>query len=79
MVEAGAIVAGAFIQSGFVQEVHAYIAPILMGTTAKPMFAIEDINSMNDKISFKFQKVETVGDDLHLVLIPSMENSNENN
>ena len=79
MVEAGAIVAGAFIQSGFVQEVHAYIAPILMGTTAKPMFAIDDINSMNDKISFKFQKVETVGDDLHLVLIPSMENSNENN
>jgi riboflavin biosynthesis pyrimidine reductase len=50
-----------------------------MGTTAKPMFAIEDINSMNDKISFKFQKVETVGDDLHLVLIPSMESDNENN
>jgi Pyrimidine reductase, riboflavin biosynthesis len=36
LVESGAIVAGAFMQSGFVDELHCFIAPILMGNDAKP-------------------------------------------
>ncbi len=70
MVEAGAIVAGAFIYSGFVQEVHAFIAPVLMGSAAKPMFEIEGLNLMSDRLQFQFDSMDKVGQDLHLVLTP---------
>ena len=70
MVEAGAIVAGAFIQSGFVQEIHAFIAPILMGNHAKPMFMLDGLNAMENKINFEFSSVEMVGKDVHLTLTP---------
>ncbi len=70
MVEAGAVVAGAFIQSGFVQEVHAFIAPILMGDKAKPMFVLDGLDSMDQKISFDYSNVEMVGSDVHLTLVP---------
>lgn len=67
MVEAGAVVAGAFIQAGLVNEVHAYVAPILMGNQAKPMFSLPNISEMSERISLKIQKVNQVGEDLHLV------------
>ncbi|BBN59861.1 bifunctional diaminohydroxyphosphoribosylaminopyrimidine deaminase/5-amino-6-(5-phosphoribosylamino)uracil reductase RibD [Hydrogenovibrio marinus] len=71
MVEAGAIVAGAFIESGFVNEIHAFVAPSLMGDSAKPMFALPSIQSMSDKIQYQFDAIQKVGEDLHLVLSPS--------
>lgn len=70
MVEAGAVVAGAFIQSGFVQEIHAFVAPILMGNKAKPMFVLDGLDSMEQKISFDYSNVEMVGNDVHLTLVP---------
>lgn len=70
MVEAGAGVAGAFIQAGLVNEVHAFIAPILLGNEAKPMFSLPGLVSMADKVRLQFQSVQTVGKDLHCVLTP---------
>lgn len=71
MVEAGAIVAGAFIESGFVNEIHAFIAPSLMGDGAKPMFFLPNVKSMEDKICFEFDSVSQVGKDIHLTLKPA--------
>ena len=68
MVESGAMLAGAFIQSGFVQEIHAFIAPSLMGNMAKPMFVLEGIDSMQDKINFEFSQIKMVGKDVYLTL-----------
>ena len=71
MVEAGAVVAGAFIQSGFVQEVHVFMAPILMGDKAKPMFVLDGLNSMDDKINFEYSNIAMSGKDIHLTLTVS--------
>ncbi len=68
MVEAGAILAGAFIQAGLIQEIHAFIAPVLMGNKAKPMFCLENLVTMDDKISFEYTSVKKIGQDLHLIL-----------
>lgn len=70
MVEAGAVVAGAFIQSGFVNEIHTFYAPILMGQEAKPMFSLEGMEKMNDKIEFSLKTLEQVGEDIHMVFQP---------
>ncbi len=68
MVESGAIVAGAFIQSGFVDELHCFIAPSLMGDRAKPMFVLPGIENMSDKLTFKIQQFAQFGEDLKIVL-----------
>ncbi|BCN93619.1 riboflavin biosynthesis protein RibD [Thiomicrorhabdus immobilis] len=68
MVESGAIVAGAFIQSGLVNELHCFIAPSLMGNMAKPMFVLPGIETMADKINLRIQSIDRFGDDARIVL-----------
>ncbi len=70
MVESGAIVAGAFMQSGYVNELHCYIAPILMGHMAKPMFVLPGLESMADKLKFKIDSTAMFGNDIRLVMTP---------
>lgn len=72
MVEAGAIVAGAFIQAGVVNELHVFTAPILMGEMAKPMFVLPGLAEMVDKKVFAYQSVQVLGEDLYLVLTPQI-------
>jgi len=70
MVESGAIVAGAFMQSGLVNELHCFIAPSLMGDAAKPMFALPGIDSMNEKLNFTIQSMDRFGEDARIILVP---------
>lgn len=71
MVESGAIVAGAFMQSGYVNELHSFIAPTLMGHAAKPMFVLNGLESMQDKLMFTMKSVDRFGDDLRILLTPN--------
>ena len=70
MVESGAIVAGAFMQSGLVNELHSFIAPSLMGDSAKPMFVLPGIESMDQKMNFQIQSIDRFGEDVRLILVP---------
>lgn len=70
MVETGAIVAGAFIQSGLVNELHCFMAPILMGNEAKPMFVLPGVESMQDKLNFSLQSIDRFGEDVRMILVP---------
>lgn len=70
MVEAGSIVAGAFIESGYVNELHVFMAPILMGSDAKPMFTLPGLVDLADKITFKYHSMTPHGEDVHFVLRP---------
>ncbi len=71
MVESGSVVAGSFLKSGFVNEIHSFIAPTLMGEKSKPMFTLPHIETMTDKLEFEFSSCEMVGQDLYLVLTPT--------
>ncbi|MBN2646891.1 MAG: bifunctional diaminohydroxyphosphoribosylaminopyrimidine deaminase/5-amino-6-(5-phosphoribosylamino)uracil reductase RibD [Thiotrichales bacterium] len=70
LVESGAIAAGAFMQSGLVNELHVFIAPVLMGDLAKPMFVLPGLDTMAQRLVWQLQDVERCGEDLHLQLLP---------
>ncbi len=70
MVESGAMVAGAFLEEGLVDELHAFIAPCLLGDKAKPMFHLPNIHSMADKCQLTMDSVEVLGGDIRLILKP---------
>ena len=74
MVESGAIVAGAFMESGFVDELHCFIAPSLMGHCAKPMFVLPGIEEMDQKLNFTIQEMDKFGEDIRVILVPKKEN-----
>ncbi len=70
MVESGAIVAGAFIESGLVNELYCFVAPSLLGHLAKPMFVLPSVEHMADKIQLQIGSVETFGEDICIISKP---------
>ncbi len=66
MIEAGNQLSGAFIQEGLVDELWVYIAPILMGKSARPLFDI-DLLKMANKYCFEFDEVSQLGGDLRVI------------
>lgn len=77
MVESGATVAGSFFEEGLVDELHAFIAPCLLGNKAKPMFNLPNIYSMADKFSLKIRSVDLFGEDVRLILSPVQTMTNQ--
>ena len=69
-VEAGATLAGAFLAAGLVDELLLYIAPVLLGERARPLFDGLHIDAMAQRL--KLQRIDTtvVGEDLRLLLRP---------
>ncbi|WP_347456128.1 bifunctional diaminohydroxyphosphoribosylaminopyrimidine deaminase/5-amino-6-(5-phosphoribosylamino)uracil reductase RibD [Acinetobacter sp. ANC 7454] len=72
LVEAGATLSTAFLQAGLVDELISYVAPTLLGRTARSMFNAE-FSQMAEQLRFKLQDVTRIGDDVRFRLIPSQE------
>ena len=72
LIEAGATLSTAFLQANLVDEIIHYIAPTLLGQSARPMFNAE-FNRMVEQRRFKLKQVTQLGDDIRLALIPSQE------
>ena len=72
MVEAGATLSTAFLQEQLVDEMISYVAPTLLGRSARAMFTA-DFNRMAEQLRFKLKDVTQLGDDIRLRLIPSQE------
>lgn len=68
--EAGATLAGAFLSAGLVDEVLLYVAPVLLGEQARPLFDGLHIDAMAQRL--KLQRIDSavVGEDLRLLLRP---------
>lgn len=66
LIEAGATLAGSALASGIVDELVIYMAPHLMGSGAKGMFNIPDLQSMQDRVDLDIQDVRMVGKDLRI-------------
>ena len=67
MVESGAIVSGAFIEAGLVDELHWFLAPHLMGHQGKPLLMLPGLVTMQDRIQLQTKSVTPIGDDFHFV------------
>ena len=72
LIEAGATLSTAFLQEGWVDEVISYVAPTLLGRSARTMFNAE-FEQMAEQLRFKLYDVTQLGDDVRLRLIPSQE------
>ena len=69
LVEAGANVAGSFLQQQLVDELIVYQAPCLLGSEARPMVAINPL-SLAQQLRFDIHGHEQLGSDLKLTLLP---------
>lgn len=70
-VEAGATLAGAFLQAGLVDELVLYVAPVLLGGKARPLFDGLDIATMADRLRLEVLDSRRFGEDTRLVLGPA--------
>jgi diaminohydroxyphosphoribosylaminopyrimidine deaminase/5-amino-6-(5-phosphoribosylamino)uracil reductase len=69
-VEAGATLAGAFIAAGLVDELLLYIAPVLLGAEARPLFDGLGIADMAARHRLEIVETRRLGDDLRVLLRP---------
>ena len=70
-VEAGAVLSGALLRNGLVDELLLYVAPVLLGEKAKPLFAGIDPVSMAARLGLRLVDTRQVGPDLRLLLLPT--------
>ena len=71
-VEAGATLAGAFLAAGLVDELLLYIAPVLLGERARPLFDGLHIDAMNERLRLRTIDSRSIGSDLRLLLRPEV-------
>lgn len=69
-VEAGATLAGALLRAGLVDELLLYVAPVLLGDRARPLFDGMGIDTMAQRLRMAVVDTRHVGDDLRLLLRP---------
>ena len=73
LVEAGAVLTGAFVAQRCWDECVVYIAPKLMGSLARPLFDL-GLDSMNEAHGLKLTDMRMVGDDIRLTYVPPFGN-----
>jgi diaminohydroxyphosphoribosylaminopyrimidine deaminase/5-amino-6-(5-phosphoribosylamino)uracil reductase len=71
LVESGPTLAGAFLQSGLVDEIVLYLAPHLMGDAARGLFRLTGLEQMQDRVALDITDVRMVGRDLRITAIPA--------
>jgi diaminohydroxyphosphoribosylaminopyrimidine deaminase/5-amino-6-(5-phosphoribosylamino)uracil reductase len=69
-VEAGARLAGAFLQAGLVDELVLYLAPCLLGADARPLAEIAPLAALAQRLTLKFTEVTMIGSDLRITARP---------
>lgn len=62
-VEAGATLSGALLTAGLVDELVLYMAPHLLGDTAHGLFALPELEQMEQRIQLSINDIRAVGED----------------
>jgi len=70
LIEAGPTLAGRCIETGLADEVLVYLAPLVLGSSAKAMLRMPALQRLADAPRFRLQQCEQVGDDLKLRYLP---------
>ena len=69
-VEAGATLAGAFLTAGLVDELLLYVAPLMLGERARPLFDGLHIDEMTERLSMRIVETRRIGSDVRVLLQP---------
>ncbi|HSS63685.1 MAG TPA: bifunctional diaminohydroxyphosphoribosylaminopyrimidine deaminase/5-amino-6-(5-phosphoribosylamino)uracil reductase RibD [Gammaproteobacteria bacterium] len=68
--ECGATLAGALLEAGLVDELVLYLAPVLLGSNARPLAVLEEITGMGQRLELHLQELRAVGEDIRLTARP---------
>ncbi len=71
MVEAGSVLNGALLDAGLIDELIIYMAPKLMGDSAKGLFHLPELQTMAQNIELSITDIRAVGDDWRITAIPN--------
>jgi diaminohydroxyphosphoribosylaminopyrimidine deaminase/5-amino-6-(5-phosphoribosylamino)uracil reductase len=66
-VEAGATLAGALVEQGFADELVIYLAPHLMGSSARALFNLPQIARMHERVPLEIRDIRAVGRDWRII------------
>ncbi|MGV8941780.1 MAG: bifunctional diaminohydroxyphosphoribosylaminopyrimidine deaminase/5-amino-6-(5-phosphoribosylamino)uracil reductase RibD [Lysobacter sp.] len=69
-VEAGATLAAAFLEAGLVDELLLYVAPVLMGSNARPLFDGLNVEHMHQVMHLETVETRQLGADTRVLLRP---------
>ncbi|QUM79421.1 bifunctional diaminohydroxyphosphoribosylaminopyrimidine deaminase/5-amino-6-(5-phosphoribosylamino)uracil reductase RibD [Moritella sp. 5] len=69
-VEAGATLAGALLENKLVDEIIIYLAPKLMGDSARGLAVLSELTEMAQVPTFSFTDITQIGDDLRITAKP---------
>jgi diaminohydroxyphosphoribosylaminopyrimidine deaminase/5-amino-6-(5-phosphoribosylamino)uracil reductase len=69
-VEAGATLAGAFLAAGLVDELLLYVAPVMLGERARPLFEGLHIDAMTERLDMRIVETRRIGADVRVLLQP---------
>jgi len=67
MVEGGASILSSFAKSKMIDEIHLFIAPIIIGN-GKHSFGSFEINYLKDALKFDTRAIKKSGDDVHIIM-----------
>lgn len=69
-VECGPRLAGAFLQSGLVDELVVYFAPSFLGHDGRPLAELPGLRSLHQRIPLEFTDLKKIGPDLRVTARP---------
>jgi diaminohydroxyphosphoribosylaminopyrimidine deaminase/5-amino-6-(5-phosphoribosylamino)uracil reductase len=69
-VEAGATLAGGFLADGLVDELLLYVAPVMLGERARPLFEGLHIDAMTERLKMRIVESRRIGEDVRVLLRP---------
>jgi diaminohydroxyphosphoribosylaminopyrimidine deaminase / 5-amino-6-(5-phosphoribosylamino)uracil reductase len=70
LLETGAVLAGAMMAEGLIDELVIYLAPHLMGSGARGLFNLPAIEMMSQRIPLKITDLRLVGEDIRITAVP---------
>ena len=73
LLETGAILSGAVLHAGMIDELVIYMAPKLMGDGAKGLFHTPGLEQLADAVSLDIQDIRSVGNDWRITARPLAE------
>jgi diaminohydroxyphosphoribosylaminopyrimidine deaminase/5-amino-6-(5-phosphoribosylamino)uracil reductase len=68
LVEAGSTLNGALLRAGLVDELLLYMAPQLLGDTARGVAQLGELTNLGQRVNLKWQDVRQVGNDLRITV-----------
>jgi diaminohydroxyphosphoribosylaminopyrimidine deaminase/5-amino-6-(5-phosphoribosylamino)uracil reductase len=69
LLESGATLAGAFAQAGLIDEYRFYMAPVLLGSSARPLMDLPFAH-MAERLALRVTAIDAVGDDWRISALP---------